>query len=82
MADELQAWEAETKNLQDELDVFLKKFEDIDLLLNKANEATTRANISALVLAGKYDEAKKVSKSFFGLESYALSLITATARRY
>lgn len=41
------------------------------------DEATARANISALVLAGKYDEAKKVSKSFFGLESYALSLITA-----
>ncbi|MEI7795265.1 MAG: hypothetical protein WCI06_01365 [Methylococcaceae bacterium] len=41
-------------------------------------EMTTRANISALVLNGKYEEAKKVSKSFFGLESYALSLITAT----
>ena len=37
MNNELQAWDAETKRLQDELDAFLVKFEDIDLLLNKAN---------------------------------------------
>ncbi len=37
MNNELQEWDAETKRLQDELDVFLKKFEDIDLLLNKTN---------------------------------------------
>ncbi|MDD5227926.1 MAG: hypothetical protein PHN45_01170 [Methylococcales bacterium] len=34
---DLQAWDAETKRLQDELDVFLKKFEDIDLLLENAH---------------------------------------------
>lgn len=37
MTDELQAWDAETKRLQDELDAFLKKFENIDLLLQRAN---------------------------------------------
>jgi hypothetical protein len=37
MMNELQEWDAETKRLQGELDVFLKKFDDIDLLLNKAN---------------------------------------------
>lgn len=37
MTDELQAWDAETKRLQDEIDVFLTKFENIDLLLQRAN---------------------------------------------
>ena len=37
MADELQAWDTETKRLQDEIDAFLQKFDDIDLLLQRAN---------------------------------------------
>jgi hypothetical protein len=34
---ELQEWDAETKRLQDELNAFLAKFEDIDLLLKNAH---------------------------------------------
>lgn len=33
---ELQEWDAETKRLQDEINAFLVKFEDIDLLLKNA----------------------------------------------
>jgi hypothetical protein len=34
---ELQEWDAETKRLQDEINAFLVKFEDIDWLLHKAH---------------------------------------------
>ena len=37
MNNELQEWDAETTRLQDELDAFLVKFEDIDLLLKNAH---------------------------------------------
>ena len=37
MTYELQDWDAETTRLQDEIDVFLQKFNDIDLLLERAN---------------------------------------------
>lgn len=37
MANELQTWDAETKRLQDEIDEFFQKFDDIDLLLQHAN---------------------------------------------
>lgn len=37
MTTEQQEWDAETKRLQDEIEAFLKKFDDLDLLLERAN---------------------------------------------
>jgi len=34
---DLEVWDTETKRLQDEIDAFLQKFDDIDLLLQRAN---------------------------------------------
>jgi hypothetical protein len=51
------------------------------ITVDGSDEYDAKANISALVYLDKDDEAKKLSKSFFGSETYAIGLIGEDAKQ-